>query len=873
MRGWAMAICLAWAWGQLWAAKVTVKLDDPPAGVRYAADQLEAVATARVTAELDAADLPDAVKQAGPEAFAIVPIGGGFRVLASAPQGLMYGLLELRDRLQYEDPPKEPVVSAPALRLRGDTFDFPFYLGVDLYAGRWRGAQAIERSPDSWWLDKNHWTWRLKRCAEYRINALLICHPHPFPALIDLPDYPEAAYFDKDHLSRLQDHFRWILDQADQYGVKIYFLTWNIWVSPGFAKAHNLPMEGPDSGLVRAYTQACYQRLFETYPKLAGVMTIAGEAPPGCVAFVKDAIVGGLNRLASPPELIYWTWCSYPEDAREVLAAYRGKGVVGHYLQYEQLFRPQADPRIRMTSEALGGVPVVTIGGLGTATGWLYWSDPYYIRDIMADLPRQNGDGCFFQGLDSFDFRVPKWLGWQGLARYWWDPTRPREDSYWRRRIAAHYGIADAADDFLEASIAASAIPTRLLALLHRQTDHYMPQFGLPLIHYLGLPTLSTYVFENHEGIDAQGRLTPRLGLTWPNPDWGEKVVGIVDYVRGSRDGTTPPQIADELQQAAQEVLGRLRVLREQAGRASVGAEKWNWLCDQLEMNAWLGLHTAEKIRAAIGWLRWRQGQGAPDEFLPALERSVVAMERMAQAAERLYGGIDIWTYRNCISRPIPWTHLQIWTTDQWRRHSFSDSAAMFRRELEWIRREVEAGYAQPLLPFEDDLAAPPPNAKLLVDWNFEGDPPTGIKVNSFPPNAVARLDSGEAPAPLTGRRLIADHQGDNFWFPVTTDPAALPLKIGKTYRVELDYWIIRDAEALGDWLSAGARTTAGGWQKDIGARYMGGPAGTRGHITITFTPHTWDDYYVYVSIHGPARVEFDNLRIWEGEGGLRPTP
>ena len=870
MRTCGLLICLVLAGRYAWADNVTVKLDNPPEGVRYAADQLKALAAAPVTAELGGPDLPEAVRRAGPEAFSIIPTGAGYRVLASAPEGLMYGLLELRDRLQFEEPPRATVISAPALRLRGDTFDFPFYLGCDLYAGRWRGAQAIEHSPNSWWLDKGHWAWRLRRCADYRINALLICHPHPFPALIDLPNYPEATYFAPEHLGRLQEHFRWILDQAEQYGVKIYLLTWNIWVSPGFAKAHGLPMEGPDGDLVRAYTRACYQRLFETYPKLAGVMTMAGEAPPGCVDFVKDAIVGGLNNLANPPELIYWTWCSYPEDAQEILAAYRGKGTVAHYLQYEQLFRPQADPRLRMTSEALGGVPVVSLGGLGTATGFLYWSDPYYIRDIMADLLRQNGDGCFFQGLDSFDFRVPKWLGWQGLARYWWNPARPKEDDYWCRRIASHYAIGEAARDFLEASIAASAIPTRLLALLHRQTDHHMPQFGLPLVHYLGLPTLSTYVFENHEGIDEQGRLRPRLGLTWPNPDWGEKVVGVVDYVRGRRDGTTPPQIADELQQAAEQVFAHLQTLREQTGKASVGAERWNWLCDQLEMNAWLGLHTSEKIRAAVAWARWQEGQGTPEDLLEPLARSVKAMEQMAKTAERLYGGLEIWTFRNCISRPIPWTNLQIWCLDQWRRHSFSDSAAMFRRELEWVRREVEAKYEQPLLPFEDDLVAPPANARLLVDWNFDNDPPPGIKVNSFPPKAVAQLGDGEAPLPLSGHRLVADHQGSDFWFPITTDPAVLPLKTTKTYRIELDYWIVRDAEALGDWLSAGARTTAGGWQKDIGARYMGGPAHTRGHVTITFTPENWDDYYFYVSIHGPARVELDNLRIWEGEASGR---
>jgi hypothetical protein len=137
--------------------------------------------------------------------------------------------------------------------------------------------------------------------------------------------------------------------------------------------------------------------------------------------------------------------------------------------------------------------------------------------------------------------------------------------------------------------------------------------------------------------------------------------------------------------------------------------------------------------------------------------------------------------------------------------------------------------------------------------------------VNHFPPKAVAALAEGIAPVPLSGRRLVADHQGDGFWFPLVTDPAALPLEIGKSYGVRLDYWIVRDVEHLGDWLSAGGRTTAGGWQQDFGARYLGGPAGTRGRLTLRITPHTWTDLYVYVSLRGPARIELDNLEIWEG--------
>ena len=107
-------------------------------------------------------------------------------------------------------------------------------------------------------------------------------------------------------------------------------------------------------------------------------------------------------------------------------------------------------------SEALGGVRMLTLGGLGAATGWYYWSDPYYIRDILADLPRQAGDGVFFSGLDSFDWVAPKWLAWQGFGRYVWIRTATPRTATGRRGSRATYGSQPAqVADFLSGSVAA----------------------------------------------------------------------------------------------------------------------------------------------------------------------------------------------------------------------------------------------------------------------------------------------------------------------------------------------------------------------------------------------------------------------------------
>ena len=57
--------------------------------------------------------------------------------------------------------------------------------------------------------------------------------------------------------------------------------------------------------------------------------------------------------------------------------------------------------------------------------------------------------------------------------------------------------------------------------LTHSQTDHVMPQLGLSLAQCVEMPSITDYIFENAVETDAQGYLTPRLGLCWQQAwDW-----------------------------------------------------------------------------------------------------------------------------------------------------------------------------------------------------------------------------------------------------------------------------------------------------------------------------------------------------------------
>ena len=847
---------------------VAVSLPEDRVGVAYAAGLLgkecgvaprfgvtEAEAKPSIRAGLvGGALVPNArVEGAGElsdEGYAWAKDDSGLVVVAEAEAGLMYGLLELAERLHNEVDIEPSHISQPFIKLRGDYLDLPFYLGCDLYDGRWSWSKDIEGSPDSWFHDREHWTRVFQAWARRRMNHVMLQHPHPFPAFITYPESPEAAYLDGETVARNAESLQWIIDEGAKYGISFSILIWNEWVPRDYAEAHGIRQEGPGTPESAALNRHSYGELFRRFPGLS-LVTMAGESPPGCIEFVRDNVVKPLAELPQPPKITYWTWCSYPEDVNTCLDGYPGETAIMHYLQYEQLFKPMVDPRVGRMSRECGGRPVVAMGGLGTATGQLYWGDPFVIRDIIRDAPGSNVEGIIFCGLDSWQWASDKWLGWEGLARYWWDPSHESDEAYWERRIADELGDEAFGKPLLSAYRSASAVPMRMLCLLHSQSDVFRPQYGNALVFYLGMPTLSTYVFENHTAITEQGRLSPRMGLTWPNPKWGEEVVGVVDYVAGKREGTTPLAIADELAAHAdtiREALDKIAPLRE---RCSWGPDRFDKLVGVLTMNELLARHVAAKIHAAVAWQEWHTGRGSSEDVLARVDESVAHWRGYAQAAIDTYGR-DFPAKRNILSKPPPWTHMDLWVHYRYEEDfTFLGYADRLQRERELIAASMAEGRHE--LPYEPDLL-PPVEGDVVA--TIEGGQATGgFALNNFPPRATAKVVDG---------RVLCDHQGGptDFYFPFVTKPEECRLEKGVRYEVIFRFEILRtdEDEPLG--LSFGGRTTEGTWRKDVGVRWFGGPAGTTGEIRAQLVPEEYDDYYIYLSMNGSGTVAVEDVRL-----------
>jgi hypothetical protein len=125
------------------------------------------------------------------EAFRLRRLGNTILVAGYDPSGVLYGAMELADRvraahslpaaLDYEDHPR--------LKLRGTA------IGMQKPEITYDGAEYDYRYTPAefpFFYDKAAWTKVLDTLAEERINTLYLWNGHPFTSLLKLPKYPEA---------------------------------------------------------------------------------------------------------------------------------------------------------------------------------------------------------------------------------------------------------------------------------------------------------------------------------------------------------------------------------------------------------------------------------------------------------------------------------------------------------------------------------------------------------------------------------------------------------------------------------------------------------------------------------------------------------
>ncbi|MFZ1940707.1 MAG: hypothetical protein ACLPZY_00835 [Terracidiphilus sp.] len=536
---------------------VLAEVTSAPAGARV-------LAAVRNAPELAHFNLPQFWPQAE-EAFLIRQVGKTWVVTGSDPSGVLYGELELADRVRamYALPDGIDDMEHPALKLRGTC------IGMQKQEITYDDAEYdYPYTPQNFpfFYDKAKWTKYLDMLAEERYNTLYLWNGHPFTSLLKLPRYPEAQELPTAQLDENIAMFKWLTAEADKRGIWVLQGFYNIHLSHAFARAHHLPyhLSAPNAE-ASAYTRYAISEFVREYPH-AGLMMTLGEAlsPHYGAEWLALTIIPGVKDglkelgIATEPPIVVR---AHATDIDAVMKAatplYSNIDTMfkwnGESLTWTNVRGPVLD-RFKMLVES-SNVAVANIHLLSNLEPFR-WGDPEFIRQTEMNFQRIGIEGLHLYPLRYWDWPYAgdktepeldqtdrDWIWFAAWGRYAWNPNRDpmKEHAYWAAQFAERFGSAEAGEKLLEAYTLAGPCQPRLLPRIGI-TEGNRQAFTLGMT----MPQL----------IDP-GRFNPAVTLwTGDAPD-GERLDEYVaeEVKKEPHHGETPIGVSDETVASAQQAL------------------------------------------------------------------------------------------------------------------------------------------------------------------------------------------------------------------------------------------------------------------------------------------------------------------------------
>jgi hypothetical protein len=414
------------------------------------------------------------------EAFVLRRIGSNIIVAGSDPSGVLYGALELAERIHaaHALPAALDTQDHPQIKLRG------FALGLQRPELTYENAEYDYRyTPEEfpWFYDKAAWTKYLDTLVAQRINTLYLWNGHPFTSLLKLPKYPEAQELPSAQLEQNIAMFRWLTEEADKRGIWVLQGFYNIHLSHTFAKAHGVPFHlSAPTPLASEYTRYCISEFIRQYPNVGLFMTLGEAMGPhyGPEWLTKTIIPGVLDGLAEQAKAVGHPVAQPPivvrahaTDIYDVMAQakplYSNIDTMfkwnGESLTWTDVRGPVEDEFKKLV--AASNIEIANIHLLSNLEPFR-WGDPDFIRQTESNFVRIGIEGLHLYPLRYWDWpytadnTTPRlnqmdrdWIWYQAWARYAWNPERDpaKEHAYWVSQFAQHFGSDAAAEHLLAA--------------------------------------------------------------------------------------------------------------------------------------------------------------------------------------------------------------------------------------------------------------------------------------------------------------------------------------------------------------------------------------------------------------------------------------
>lgn len=601
----------------------------------------------------------------GPEAYSIVRLGKKITITGGDARGLIYGALSI-----VEDVKNKVTLAGirnnaekPKSALRAIKFDLPWDTYRHSYALDLHGATC---------KDTSYWKAFLDMMAENRFNSLSLWNLHPYVFLIKAKNFPEASPWSDKEMKEWQLLFHTIFRMAEERAIDTYIIPFNIFVSPEFAKAHNVAMDnlehhffvrGDTSEIIKRYTRESVTQMLEEYPNLTGIGLTLGEGMAGMTPqqrenWMTETIIEGMRLAKRKSKLVHRIPFSSTTSSLGVTSVETEKltrktieaeydlgftdGPIWADLKFNWSHAHSTTKLIKVHGGKLydtyfNPVPEkykVTWTARNEDFFCLRWGVPDFVRNhVMQNSPPYVGG--YFAGSETYipakDYftkdtvNLPwkyaferQWLYYKIWGRMLYNPVTSNE--IFRLEFIRRYG--NNGSRLLEASSLAGATPLRLGSLFDFTWDF--------TLYSEGMMALDSRV-KRVDYISIERLIKQPV----TDPDY----VSVADYVKKMAEGggfesnkITPPKLAQMLERDCNRALSLVKNINTSTNKAL--------FYEVADIKVWanLGLHLAEKLRGAVALQTYREKGGTQNK---------------QQAIAHLTRALQFWDVVISITRPI----------------------------------------------------------------------------------------------------------------------------------------------------------------------------------------------------------------------------
>ncbi|NHN31474.1 carbohydrate-binding family 6 protein [Paenibacillus agricola] len=596
-------------------------------------------------------------------------------VIGADVVGAMYGGLDVAEALRTGTPLRHirNHHKNPFIAKRGIKFNIPLDARTPSYSDN--GDSAQHNINEMW--SKPFWEEYLDEMALHRFNTLSLWNLHPFPSMVQVPEYPDVALQDVkkttaafqatlrgldmstadtlNHLVTLKEmtmaekiaFWRDVMQYAQDRGIEVYIITWNIFTYGTEGNGYGINNEQNNETTID-YFRASVRSLLETYPLLAGIGVTAGE---------------NMQHLGSPYSDEEWLWRTYGEAVLDVKRKQPERHV--HFIHrahetslatIDNAFEAYSDTFSYSYKYSLAHMyasvnpPFIHKEGFihdlpNRDKTWLTvrdddfyyfrWGNPEFARQYILNMPPADQLAGFLMGPDgliwgrefvSTEPESPRqliikklWYSFSIWGRLSYDPTLP--DQLFQKQLAFHYPEVPPQLLFEAWASASKIIPT--VTTFHWQGNSLDFQW-YPEACYSHPQRAKGFHSVQHFIEDA--------------PMDGSGMMSIPAYCdhlleQKAQTGITPIQVAQDLQAYA------FRTQQLLMGIGGVTGKELRLLLGDLEALSYLGQYYALKIMGAVELCLYQKSaaSGYQDNSVGYLRQASVCWKRFAAITTNQY--------------------------------------------------------------------------------------------------------------------------------------------------------------------------------------------------------------------------------------------